>query len=152
MNIFKFAHLFLIIIFTSCASQSTLMYTPNTSDGDERLLSVEPAKYPENLYKSRLEGFVTVKFSIDTNGTVIDAEVVEEVPEGYFAEAALESVYTSKYRPRIVDGEPVMVTNKIRRVTFNVSGRSGSSMPSILRTCRNSTQEQNKNKECRRIE
>jgi protein TonB len=77
------------------------------SDADAvPLVRVSP-QYPPSAMLRGIEGWVQVAFTITTAGTVKDAEVVGADPDGYFEKAALNAVARYKYKPKIVDGEPV---------------------------------------------
>lgn len=77
------------------------------SDADAvPLVRVSP-QYPPSAMLRGIEGWVQLEFTITTAGTVRDAKVVEADPEGYFEKAALNAVARYKYKPKIVDGEPV---------------------------------------------
>ena len=72
--------------------------------------------------KYGIAGVVIVGFSIDEKGKVFNSHIIDEQPKGYFGEAALISVKLSRYKPRVVDGKPVIVENKSRKVTFVTQG------------------------------
>jgi protein TonB len=77
------------------------------SDADAvPLVRVSP-QYPPTAMMRGIEGWVQVQFTITTAGTVKDPKVVEADPDGYFEKAALNAVSRYKYKPKIVDGEPV---------------------------------------------
>ncbi len=63
------------------------------------------------------KGSVTVEFTIDPTGAVKDAVVVEATPPNLFDRSALRAMTQSRYKPVIVNGKAVTVTN-VRR-TFN---------------------------------
>lgn len=70
------------------------------------LVRVSP-QYPPRALQRGVEGWVHLRFTITEAGTVKDAEVVAAEPERYFEEAALNAVRRYKYKPKIVDGEPI---------------------------------------------
>jgi protein TonB len=85
----------------------TLGPMPAGSDRDALpLVRVNP-DYPPRALANGIEGWVQVQFTITTAGTVKDPKVVEADPDGYFEKAALNAVSRYKYKPKIVDGEPV---------------------------------------------
>ncbi len=57
--------------------------------------------YPELARKSGLEGVVVVRFTIDTNGTVLKGSATVKLarPEGIFENAALQAIYQWKFSP-----------------------------------------------------
>ena len=97
------------------------------STGGERpaLLSREylPLKkvapvYPEDAKANGVEGFVVVEFDVAEDGTTRSARVVQAEPPGTFDAAALEAAAQFRYRPREMDGEPVVVSGVRNRISF----------------------------------
>lgn len=64
------------------------------------ILKVDPV-YPEQLRLRGLEGWVQVDFNVNAAGEVIDAVVAASQPEGFFEEAALESIQYWRYAPKM---------------------------------------------------
>jgi protein TonB len=64
-------------------------------------------EYPRSARQRRIEGFVDVKFTVGTNGSVKDAVVVRAEPSGVFERAALQAVSSWKYSPQVRDGRAV---------------------------------------------
>jgi protein TonB len=54
-----------------------------------------------------LEGWVQVRFTINPDGSVADPEVVAAEPPRIFNREAVRAILRWKFRPRIVDGQPV---------------------------------------------
>ncbi len=84
----------------------------------ERIVAPKPV-YPPGALAEGSEGYVDVEFTITTAGTVRDSIVVDAVPPGLFNKAALEGVLKFRYKPRIVDGEPVVVEGVRTRIGFS---------------------------------
>lgn len=80
------------------------------------IVRIEP-QMPRRAEERGIEGYVTIKFVVTEAGTVDNVELVEEDPPGYFFRAADRAVRKWKYKPRIVDGKPVPVT-QYQRFTF----------------------------------
>jgi len=70
------------------------------------LLSSVEAEYPSAALDARLEGAVVLRLSIDVEGHVTDAEVMEPAGRG-FDEAAREAVLRFRFDPAHRDGQPV---------------------------------------------
>jgi len=84
----------------------TIPFGPRLSDRDPlAIVRVEP-QYPPQAARRGLEGWVHVRFTITTAGTVEGAEVVKS-SHGMFERAALEAVGKWKYQPQTKDGKPV---------------------------------------------
>lgn len=78
------------------------------SDGEYLpIVKVAPV-YPSRALQRELEGYVIVEYTVTRNGSVRDPFVVEST-SSLFERAALESALKYKYKPRVIDGEPVEV-------------------------------------------
>ena len=49
-------------------------------------------------------GYVTVRITVDENGRVIEAKVVDSRPPRIFDAAAIKAVNKWKFKPRVVNG------------------------------------------------
>lgn len=70
------------------------------------LVRVEPI-YPRRANERGIEGWVYLRFTITTAGTVRDPIVVDADPPNIFDRAATRAVLKWKYKPKMVDGKPV---------------------------------------------
>lgn len=70
------------------------------------LVRVEPI-YPRRANERGIEGWVHLRFTITTAGTVRDPIVVDADPPNIFDRAATRAVLKWKYKPKMVDGKPV---------------------------------------------
>jgi protein TonB len=70
------------------------------------LVRVEPI-YPRRANERGIEGWVYLRFTITTAGTVRDPVVVDADPPGTFDSAAKRAVKKWKYKPKMVSGKPV---------------------------------------------
>lgn len=77
--------------------------------------------YPVRALQRRIEGFVVVSFTVDSNGDVVDPSVIYAEPEGYFERAALQTIRKWKYAARIENGKPVPVQGVQQRITFRIN-------------------------------
>ena len=64
---------------------------------------------------------MVVEFTVTRQGTVRDPVVVQAEPEGIFEQSALDAVMKFKYKPRVIDGEPVEVEGVQNRMTFEMN-------------------------------
>lgn len=64
-----------------------------------------PPRYPGRAAQRRIEGSVTIEFTITKNGTVTDAVVVEAKPSSVFNNAALQAIRKWKFKAKIVNGK-----------------------------------------------
>jgi len=56
-------------------------------------------EYPRGAERRGIEGMVRIAYSIDADGNVVNAEVVEASPEGVFDRAALSAIESWRYVP-----------------------------------------------------
>lgn len=66
-----------------------------------------PPQYPRVAARRGIEGVVTVQFIITKEGTVRDPKVIEAEPANVFNDAAIEAVLKWKFKPKLMDGQPV---------------------------------------------
>jgi len=66
-----------------------------------------PPRYPRSASRRGVEGIVTVSFIITKDGQVRDPVVVSAEPEKTFNKAALKAIKKWKFKPKLVDGQPV---------------------------------------------
>lgn len=76
-------------------------------DGDVIPIVRHPPEYPPRLLYTSTEGWVRVKFTVNSVGAVRDAVVVDSEPGSLFDDAALEAIARWRYNPRVVNGEAV---------------------------------------------
>lgn len=89
------------------------------SDGDYLpIVKVSPV-YPRRALQRGIEGHVIVEFTVTRQGTVRDPFVVEST-SSLLEKAALEAVLKFKYKPKVVDGEPVEVAGVQNKITFRL--------------------------------
>lgn len=67
---------------------------------------IEPV-YPPRALRAGIEGTVTVEFTITTDGSVTNIEVIKGEPPGVFDRAVVQAVSRWKFAPEIVNGQPV---------------------------------------------
>jgi len=92
------------------------------SDGEALpIVKVRPV-YPQRAISRGIEGHVLVQFTIDELGRVVDATVLHAEPRGVFERAALQAVERFRYKPRVVNGEPLPVSGVQHRLTFELDG------------------------------
>ena len=80
------------------------------------IVAVAPA-YPARALARHLEGYVVVEYTVTVTGGVRDAFIVAS-SNGVFHRSAIEAACKFKFRPRIVDGQPVETPGVRRQFTF----------------------------------
>lgn len=82
------------------------------------LLRISPV-YPRRALSRRIEGSVDLLVTLRPDGTVEGATVVRSEPPGVFDQAALDSVRQWKFKPKLVDGQPV-ASRGSQRIEFRM--------------------------------
>lgn len=91
----------------------------NVAEGDYLpIVRVAPV-YPARALSRGIEGYVDMSFTVTTAGTVKDPVVLHST-SSLFERAATQAVLKFKYKPRVVDGQPVEVPNVKTRITFKI--------------------------------
>jgi protein TonB len=85
---------------------------------EANLIHDVPPQYPAEAGRARLEGTVVLMAVIGMDGTVKDVRVENGLP--ILAQAAIEAVKQWRYKPYMVDGEPVEVDSRIT-INFTLS-------------------------------
>lgn len=74
---------------------------------------VEP-RYPRSRAVRKKRGWVEVQFQVNADGNTSEVQVMGSSPPEVFDEAATDAVAKWRFKPPLVDGEPVAVTTIIR--------------------------------------
>lgn len=89
------------------------------SDGEYLpIVKVAPV-YPRRAQERGIEGYVILEFTVSKLGTVINPVVVETT-SSLFNKAAINAALKFKYKPRVVNGEPVDVAGVLHKITFQL--------------------------------
>lgn len=87
------------------------------SDGEYLpIVKVAPV-YPSRAASRGLEGYVIVEFTVTETGATTNITVVEST-SSLFERAAVDAAAKFKYKPRVIDGNPVQVAGVRNRITF----------------------------------
>ena len=105
------------------------------SDGDYLpIVKVQP-QYPRRALSRGMTGWVIVEFTVTDQGSVKDAFVVENCgwiknarkegecldnPNSVFDSAATKAALKFKYKPKVIDGEPVATAGVQNKITFEL--------------------------------
>jgi len=92
------------------------------SDGDYLpIVKVAPI-YPRRAQERGLSGYVIVEFTVTRLGTVVDAKVIEST-NSVFNRAAIKAALKFKYKPKVVDGQPIDVAGVLHKITFEMEDK-----------------------------
>ncbi|MGH8495564.1 MAG: energy transducer TonB [Gammaproteobacteria bacterium] len=70
------------------------------------------------------QGFVSVEYSVNELGRVVDLRLVESEPPGVMDTRVIRALREARYRPRIADGEPVATAGLRFRSSFTYDRRN----------------------------
>jgi len=90
------------------------------TDGDYLPLVRISPEYPRRAAERGIEGYVIVELTVTPDGTTRDISVVEADPQGYFDRAAIRAAEKFKYKPKVVNGQPVTVEGVRYLFTFEL--------------------------------
>ena len=92
-----------------------------SSDGEYLpIVKVAPV-YPRRAQTRGIEGYVLLEFIVTKTGAVSNPVVIEASPPGIFDRAAINAALKFKYKPKVVDGEPIDVAGVRNRITFELA-------------------------------
>ena len=84
------------------------------------IVKVAPV-YPRRAQTRGIEGYVVLEFIVTKTGAVRNPYVVEAKPPGIFDRSAINAALKFKYKPMVVNGEPIDVAGVRNRINFDLS-------------------------------
>ena len=72
------------------------------------IVKVAPV-YPRRAQTRGISGYCIVEYTVTRTGSIRDPRAVDCQPSGVFESASIKAAEKFKYRPRVVDGEPIEV-------------------------------------------
>jgi protein TonB len=93
-----------------------------SGDTPAELISGSGYGYPEVAKAAGIEGWVKVRYDIDSGGNVQNAVVIGAEPRGVFDDSALKNVQSWKFTPRRENGNAVAQKGVVSEVKFQLSG------------------------------
>jgi periplasmic protein TonB len=85
---------------------------------EANLIHDVPPQYPPEAGRARIEGAVVLLATIGADGSVKDVRIESGLP--ILAQAAIDAVRQWRYKPYLIDGEPVEVDSRIT-INFTLS-------------------------------
>jgi TonB family protein len=83
------------------------------ADAFDRVHAPDPV-YPAHALRQGTRGWVELEFTVTSAGAVSDIEVVGAEPYGVFEHAATDALAQWRFRPRLVNGQPVAQRSTIK--------------------------------------
>jgi TonB family protein len=131
----RVASLVLAALLTCCvsqvAAQATVPQRIRVSEDALRGVLVRKVSpiYPPLARQARIQGTVILKVVIDKSGNVYDVQLVSGHP--LLAPAAIDAVKQWKYKPYLLNGEPVEVETNVQ-VIFKLEGEPAPAAPQLI--------------------
>ena len=89
-------------------------------DGDATpIVRIEP-KYPISAARDGKEGWVELSFNINKVGGVEEVQVIKAEPKRIFDKEAKRALRKWKYKPKVVDGKPIVQVGLTVRLDFKM--------------------------------
>jgi protein TonB len=76
--------------------------------------------YPRRAQTRGISGYCIVEYTVTTSGAIRDPQTVDCQPAGVFEKASLKASLKFKYKPRVVDGEPIEVGGVQNKFTYEL--------------------------------
>ena len=83
------------------------------------IMKVAP-EYPRGAASRGIEGYVLLEFTVTASGSVRDPVVVDARPPGVFDRAATAASLKFRYKPRVLNGQPVDVRGVRNLILFEL--------------------------------
>lgn len=91
-----------------------------TGDGEYLpIVKVAPI-YPRRAQTRGITGYCIVEYTVTTSGAIRDPRAVDCEPSGVFESASVKAAEKFKYKPRVVDGEPIEVAGVQNKFTYEL--------------------------------
>ncbi len=94
----------------------------DSGDGEFLPIVRVAAVYPRRAQQRGIEGYVDLEITVTKLGSVSNPKVINASPKGIFEQAAIDAALKFKYKPRVVNGEPMDVSGVEVRVSFEIGG------------------------------
>lgn len=91
-----------------------------SADGEYLPIVKVAPMYPRRANSRGVEGYCTVEYTVTKNGSIKDPVAVDCQPQGYFENVSIKAALKFKYKPRVIDGEPIDVVGVQNRFTFEL--------------------------------
>ncbi len=92
----------------------------SASDGEYLpIVKVAPI-YPRRAQSRGIEGYCIIEYTVTKSGAIKDPQAIDCLPKGMFERASLRASLKFKYKPRVVDGEPIAVAGVRNKFTYEL--------------------------------
>jgi protein TonB len=96
--------------------------TSGMSSGDGEYLPIVKVApiYPRRAQTRGISGYCIVEYTVTKTGSIRDPQPVDCQPSGIFERASVKAAEKFKYKPRVVDGEPIEVAGVQNKFTYEL--------------------------------
>ena len=96
--------------------------TGTMAQGDGEYLPIVKVApiYPRRAQTRGISGYCIVEYTVSTSGAIRDTRAVDCQPSGVFDKASVKASLKFKYKPRVVDGEPIEVAGVRNKFTYEL--------------------------------
>lgn len=92
----------------------------STGDGEYLpIVKVAPI-YPRRAQTRGISGYCIVEYTVTRSGSIRDPIAIDCSPSGVFERASVKAATKFKYKPRVVDGEPIEVAGVMNKFTYEL--------------------------------
>ena len=92
------------------------------SSGDGEYLPIVKVApiYPRRAQTRGISGYCIVEYVVTRTGSIRDPIAIDCSPQGVFESASVRAAEKFKYKPRVVDGEPIEVAGVQNKFTYEL--------------------------------
>ncbi|MFT6958344.1 MAG: protein TonB [Halieaceae bacterium] len=92
------------------------------SSGDGEYLPIVKVApiYPRRAQTRGISGYCIVEYTVTKSGSIKDPVAIDCNPSGVFDKASVKASLKFKYKPRVVDGEPIEVAGVQNKFTYEL--------------------------------
>jgi periplasmic protein TonB len=104
------------------ASVDISISSSGMSSGDGEYLPIVKVApiYPRRAQTRGISGYCIVEYVVTKTGSIRDPQAVDCQPSGVFDKASVKASLKFKYKPRVVDGEPIEVAGVQNKFTYEL--------------------------------
>ncbi|MEH6590355.1 MAG: energy transducer TonB [Halioglobus sp.] len=104
------------------ASINVEISSSGMSSGDGEYLPIVKVApiYPRRAQTRGISGYCIVEYTVTKSGSIRDPRAVDCQPSGVFDSASVKAAQKFKYKPRVVDGEPIEVAGVQNKFTYEL--------------------------------
>lgn len=110
------------VVNTAPRAQIDVNITSSGISGDGEYLPIVKVApvYPRRAQTRGISGYCIVEYTVTRTGSIRDPRAVDCQPSGVFESASISAAEKFKYRPRVVDGEPIEVAGVQNLFTYEL--------------------------------